>query len=314
MPQTPQTPQTPPGSQTQPTNVLLICSDEHTRRVLGCYGNALVRTPNLDALAAGGTRFTNAYSPFPICVPARACLATGRYAHQLGTWDNGAPYTGAEAPSWGHRLTAQGHTVTTVGKLHFRSANDPTGFPDQRLPMHVLDGKGDIFGLLRADSPVRPASVRKYANEAGAGESEYTRYDRAIAQEAAQWLTREAVGQAEPWALLVSLVHPHFPLTVPEEYLRLYPPEAVPLPLRGRPEEWPQHLALTWRRRIQALDEPFPEATLRRAIAAYYGMVTFLDEQVGIVLRALAASGQAETTRIVYTTDHGEMLGDHGLW
>src|SRR5215212_3514880 len=104
-----------------PTNLLFICSDEHTAHVLGRYGNRVVRTPNLDALAARGTRFTAAYTPFPICVPARASLATGRYAHQLGIWDNGAPYTGAQAPSWGHRLTARGHEVTTIGKLHYRA-------------------------------------------------------------------------------------------------------------------------------------------------------------------------------------------------
>jgi choline-sulfatase len=101
----------------QRTSLLSICSDEHSPRVLGCGGNPVIRTPNLDALAARGTRFASAYTPFPICVPARACLATGRYAHKLGVRDNGAPYTGREVPSWGHRLTAQGHEVTTIGKL-----------------------------------------------------------------------------------------------------------------------------------------------------------------------------------------------------
>ena len=163
---------------------------------MGACGNSVIRTPTLDALAARGTRFASAYTPFPICVPARACLATGRYAHRLGIWDNGAPYTGREAPSWGHRLTAQGHEVTTIGKLHYRSVEDDTGFPNQRLPMHVVDGVGDVFGLLRADSPVRPGSVRKPVLEAGAGDSEYTRYDRAIAAEAERWLHDHAVGNA----------------------------------------------------------------------------------------------------------------------
>ncbi|HEV2121410.1 MAG TPA: sulfatase-like hydrolase/transferase, partial [Chloroflexota bacterium] len=275
------------------------------------------------------TRFSSAYTPFPICVPARACLATGRYAHQLGIWDNGAPYTGREAPSWGHRLTAQGHEVTTIGKLHYRSVEDDTGFPDQRLPMHVVDGKGDVFGLLRADSPVRPGSVRKPVEEAGPGESEYIRYDRATAAEAERWLrahgsSSTAAGNTtsggdpantqRPWALFVSFVTPHFPLVVPQEYFDLYPLDSVPLPRCGTPDTWTKHPAMQWKRRIQAIEEPFDETTLRRAIAAYYGMVTFLDEQIGRVIRALEAAGLAGTTRIVYTTDHGEMLGDHGLW
>lgn len=303
----------------QPTNVLFICSDEHSPRVLGCGGNPIIRTPNLDALAARGTRFTSAYTPFPICVPARACLATRRYAHQLGIWDNGAPYTGREAPSWGHRLTARGHEVTTIGKLHYRSVEDDTGFPDQRLPMHVVDGVGDVFGLLRADSPVRPGSVRKPVQEAGPGDSEYIRYDRAIATEAERWLHDHAASHTtspapKPWALFVSFVNPHFPLTVPQQYFDLYPPESVPLPRCWTPDTWSTHPAIQWKRRIQAIEQPFDEPTLRRAIATYYGMVTFLDEQVGRVLRALEDAGLATTTRIIYSTDHGDMLGDHGLW
>jgi choline-sulfatase len=101
---------------------------------------------------------------------------------------------------------------------------------------------------------------------------------------------------------------------VPQEYFDLYPPETVPLPRCGTPLMWSDHPAMRWKRHMQAIEEPFGEPTLRRAIAAYYGMVTFLDEQVGRVLRALEAAGLAESTRVIYSTDHGEMLGEHGLW
>lgn len=298
-----------------PTNVLVIMSDQHSRAVAGCYGDPVVHTPHLDALAARGTRFTSAYCPVPICVPARASFATGRYAHQIGAWDNAAPYTGAEAASWGHRLTEQGHRVTTIGKLHHRRVEDPLGFPDQRLPMHVLDGVGDLYGSLRGDMPVRPES-RQHVLEAGVGEAPYIGYDRAIADEAAGWL-REA-GRAredgQPWALFVSFATPHFPLIVPEEYFSRYPLDSVPLPVAWTPEEWTHHPMLERQRRMQALDEPFDEATVRNAIAAYYGLVTFLDEQIGRVLAALDEAGLREDTRIIYTSDHGEMLGAHGLW
>ncbi len=299
----------------RPSNVLVIMSDQHSRRIAGCYGDPVVRTPNLDALAAGGARFTAAYCPTPICVPSRASFATGRYGHQIGAWDNAAPYTGAAAASWGHRLTGQGHRVTTIGKLHHRRADDPDGFPDQRLPMHVLDGVGDLYGLLRGEMPVRPQS-RQHVLEAGIGEAPYIRYDRASAAEAARWL-REAGGrrgEEPPWALFVSFATPHFPLLAPEEYCNRYPPETLPLPVAWTPAEWTRHPALERQRRLQALDAPFDEATIRNAIAAYYGLVTFLDEQIGLVLAALDAAGLREETRIIYTSDHGEMLGAHGLW
>jgi choline-sulfatase len=308
--------------ETRPTNLLFICSDEHTRKALGCYGASFVKTPNLDALAARGTRFTNAYTNTPICVPARACLATGRYAHRIDSWDNATPYVGTEAPSWGHRLTEQGHRVTTIGKLHYRKVDDPSGFPEQRLPMHVLDGVGDLYGLLRGEMPVRPQS-RNQVLDAHAGEVEYTRYDRAIAQEAAQWLREagasagqslESSGEKKPWALFVSFVEPHFPLAAPQEYLDLYPPDSLPLPVNWHPNDWPHHPAIDAKRAQQALDKGFDERTLRNALATYYAMVTLLDAQIGSVLNALREAGLEESTRIVYTTDHGDMMGEHGLW
>lgn len=296
-----------------PKNMLFIMSDQHSPHVVGCYGNDVVQTPNMDSLAARGTRFAHAYTPNPICVPARASFATGRYSHEIGVWDNAKPYIGTEAPSWGHRLTSQGHHVTTVGKLHYRRVDDPSGFPDQRLPMHVLEGVGDLFGLLREDMPVRPES-RQHVLDAGVGDSEYIRYDRAIARESARFLREEGAGHDKPWALFVSFVTPHFPLMAPAEYVDRYALDSLPFPIQGSPEEWPRHPALEAHRRSAAVDEPFDERTVRNAIAVYYGMVSFLDEQIGVVLEALDQAGLADDTRVIYTSDHGEMLGEHGLW
>ena len=93
---------------TEQTNFLVVMSDEHTRNILGCYGNPHVRTPNMDRLAARGTLFRNAYTPCPICVPCRASFATGDYVHRIGHWDNAFPYYG-EPPSWGRDLQQAGH-------------------------------------------------------------------------------------------------------------------------------------------------------------------------------------------------------------
>ena len=125
-----------------PANLLFILSDEHSRRVLGCYGHPMIRTPNLDRLAASGVRFTDAYTNSPICVPARAALATGRYVHQIRFWDNAIAYDGS-VPSWHHRVLDAGHEVVSIGKLHFRSADDDNGFTDEVMPLHVVDGIGD---------------------------------------------------------------------------------------------------------------------------------------------------------------------------
>jgi choline-sulfatase len=113
---------------------------------------------------------------------------------------------------------------------------------------------------------------------------------------------------------MVSFATPHFPLVVPARYFNLYPPDSLPLPVQWRPEEWSRHPVLELKRRLEALDRPFDERTIRNAMAAYYGLVTFLDEQIGIVLQGLREAGFAENTRIIYTSDHGEMLGEHGCW
>ena len=154
-----------------PTNLVFIMSDEHNRRVLGCQGHPMIRTPNLDRLAAGGVRFTDAYCNSPICVPSRASFATGRYVHRIRFWDNAMPYDGI-VPSWGHRLGEAGHEAVSIGKLHFRSAEDRNGFTEEIMPLHVVDGLGDLLGLIREDAPPRKAAALKLAEEAGPGDSD----------------------------------------------------------------------------------------------------------------------------------------------
>lgn len=296
-----------------PSNTLFLCSDEHQRAIAGCYGNPLVRTPNLDKLAARARVFDNAYCNAPLCVPARASMATGRYAHEVHSWCNTTGYDGRHAQSWGHRLASQGHDVTTIGKLHYHSEAAPTGFADQRIPMHLNNGRGDVRGLLRGRMPASKG-FSKHVAEARAGESAYTRYDEGIAAHAVHWLQHESRGHAKPWALFVSFLSPHYPLAVPKRFLDLYSPEAMPLPMKHRKRDWPEHPALAIYRRLRDHDEEYDEATLRRAIATYYGLVSFVDEQIGKVLQALEATGDLANTNILYTSDHGEHLGNHGLW
>lgn len=297
-----------------PSNLLLITSDQHRRSAAGCYGHPLAHTPNLDALAARGVRFDAAYCNFPICVPSRASLATGRYAHELGVWDNAAPYIG-QRPSWGHRLVEHGNPVTTIGKLHFRRPGDDTGFPDQRIPMHVKEGVGDLYGSLRPDVPRQ----RNYLNTAAnprVGESEYMRYDAATTRQAIDWLATAAQRHTSPWCLWVSYTLPHSPFVASAEDIARYPLEDMELPINFRSADWPRHPHVDYIReqRIQSPDEELDETLVRRTIATYLAMCTYLDRQIGAVLAALTEQGLDTSTRVIYTSDHGEMLGDHGMW
>ncbi len=296
-----------------PKNVLYIMSDEHNPKVLACDGHPLVKTPNLDRLAAAGTRFVNAYTTCPICVPARASLATGRYVHEIGYWDNAIAYDG-HIPGWGHRLQQARHRVTSIGKLHYRNETDPTGFDEQIIPMHVVDGIGDLLGSVRDILPVRTKSL-EVAEKIGPGDSPYIRYDRQITENACRWLGEEARKYgARPWVLFVSFALPHFPFIAPPEFYDLYPPDQIPLPKACREEERPRHPWLEALRACNISDQGFDDGKRRIAIANYFGMCSYLDDNIGKVLSALGEAGLSDSTRVIYTTDHGDNLGARGLW
>ncbi len=297
-----------------PSNVLFIFSDEHDPRYMGCSGHPFVRTPNLDRLAERGTRFANAWTPCPVCVPARASLATGRYVHEIGYWDNAIAYDG-RVPSWGHRLQAAGRPVEAIGKLHYHSEADPTGFDRQHEPMHILDGIGQLWGSVRDPMPESGPPSALY-EKVGAGTSSYNRYDQRIGHLAQEWLEQRAGAPTpEPWLLFVGFVAPHMPLVVPQEYLDLYPLEAIALP-KLLPRDgfarhpWIERMASHWDH-----DATMGSDDRRRlAIACYFGLITYLDTQIGLLLEVLERTGLAATTRVIYSTDHGDNLGTRGLW
>jgi choline-sulfatase len=297
----------------QPSNILFIMSDEHNPKMLGGAGNPMVRTPHLDALAARGTRFTCAYTNSPICVPARASFATGRYVHDIGYWDNAIAYDG-RVPGWGHRLQATGHRVEAIGKLHYRNAEDPTGFDRQTEPMHIKDGIGQVWGSIRDPLPVKDGA-QQMLTEIGPGESGYNRYDMRIADRACAWLHDQAPQPGHrPWVLYLGFVAPHFPLVVPQEYFDLYPLDRIEMPKLLPRDGYRHHPWIRAMDDFQHVDREFDDDTRRRAIAAYFGLCTFVDAQIGRVLAALAATGLEATTRVIYSSDHGDNVGARGLW
>jgi len=294
-------------------NFLVIMMDELSRDGVGCYGGTAI-TPNFDKLAASGVRFDNAYTPSPICVPARAAFQSGQYVFQNRCWTNAQPYTG-EQGGWAHRLKAEGHETVSIGKLHYRSTDDDNGYAREIVPLHVRGGLGWVHGLLRRQDHTcfNPAS---YAADVGAGDDHYTDYDHRVRDEAVAWLRDEGAAKRDkPWAAFVSFLRPHYPLRCPKEWLDLYDPERLP-PIRfdGARAEY-RHPVLNAFRSYNDYDDYFADDAHRNlARACYFGLCSFVDDLVGDVLRALEASGAAERTAVVLTSDHGDMNGHRGLW
>ena len=207
-----------------------------------------------------------------------------------------------------------GHRVDSIGKLHFRDADAPTGFDEQILPMHVVNGTGDILGSVRDPLPVRHKS-KALSEQLGPGETGYTAYDRQISGAAVEWL-KEAGGRrgAKPWVLFVSFVCPHFPLVAPEAFFNLYDPAAIPLPKACRSEDRDDHPWIAAFRKCFTHDDYFDDDKRRLAIASYLGLCSFVDANVGQVLAALEGNGLTGDTRIIFLSDHGDNLGARGLW
>lgn len=291
----------------RPPNFLVIISDEHRKDALGCAWHPLVHTPHLDRLAARGTRFTNAYTSSPMCVPTRAALACGDYVHRTGFWDSATPYDGSAA-TWMHRVRDAGHEMVSIGKLHFRSGEDDNGFSEEILPMHVVGGVGWMAALLREDPPAYDAAA-ELAADSGPGSSSYTDYDLAITAAATDWIAARRNAE-RPWAAFVSLVSPHFPLRAPQEFYNLYADADFDL----EPQQLPDHPEIRNLARFFDYERHFTAETRHAAMAGYFGLTSFLDDCVGEILATLEESGQAEDTVILYLSDHGELLGDKGMW
>lgn len=294
-------------------NVLVIMSDQHDPRWMGAAGSDLVKTPHLDALARDGAHFTNAVSPSPICVPARAAFATGQHVHQVRCWDNAIAYDGT-VPSWGHALQKAGIAVDSVGKLHYRDASPNGGFDHQHIPMHIFNGHGMVYGSIRDPLTEIPITRRMLGDHVGVGDSKYTKYDRASTDIAVDWIKAHGERGA-PWALFVGLVAPHPPFIVPQRYMDMYPPEKLP-PVKLDPAKgYARHPWVEIQERLWPHESMFhDEAERQRAQSAYFGLCSYLDDNVGRILSALEAAGAEDDTLVVYTSDHGENLGARGLW
>ena len=234
--------------------------------------------------------------------------------HRHRAWDNAIAYDGG-IQGWAHALRRRGHHVASIGKLHYRGQPDEDyGFTESLLPMHITGGVGDVTHLVRDPDDIRTTGKNLIAS-AGPGESSYTLYDRQVAAAAQVWLRETGTRRhARPWVLFVSMVAPHFPLTAPPEHYYRYIGQDLPRPKLYDLAERPDHPYVRIYARRSDYDRHISgPADLQRALAGYFGLVSFLDEQIGKILAVLSETGLADTTRVIYTSDHGDNLGARGL-
>jgi len=292
-------------------NFLVVMSDQHDPMRSSTYGHPFVQTPNMDRLAREGITFRYAYCNTPLCAPGRISFMTGRYVHHIGTWDNATPQP-SDLVTWAHRLRALGYDAVLSGKMHFLGPDKLHGFREQiAFDLHGSQ-RHEIFAWDEADGPITPAREWRHVAEAGKGTSKVIENDDR-AEAAALAYLRDPARREQPFALCVGFIAPHDPWFAPEPYFSKYYPDVdMPNIPAGHLESLPPAASVLRTRHRMA--GPFTDEEIRRTRAAYYGMTTRLDEQIGRLLDCLDEQGLADNTVVVYTSDHGEMLGEHGLW
>jgi choline-sulfatase len=294
-------------------NILILMADQLSALALPAYGNRIAKTPNIDALAEGGTVFENAYCNSPLCAPSRAVFVYGRLPSGTGVFDNAAEFP-SHVPTFAHYLRAAGYRTILTGKMHFCGPDQLHGF-EERLTT-------DIYPADYAWTPdwtrfaERPDWYHTMDSVTQAGPCARTNqidYDEEVVFTARQRLFDIARGSdTRPFCMVVSLTHPHDPFTITEEYWGRYREADIPPPrLQADPAD-PHAQRL---RHVIGLDlQPVTAAQTRAARRAYYGEVSYVDDNIGRVMEALRAAKLADDTIVLVIADHGEMLGERGLW
>ena len=293
-------------------NIVFLFSDEHAGQVMGHRGHPVVQTPNFDQLAEHSYTFDNAYCNYPICTPSRLSMLTGRYAHQIDAWDLGV-IPNREHKTWGDYLSKVGYETILCGRTHFNGSDRLNGFSTR-----LLDDLPRWYSR-NGRPPNRSEDARRGSNshvaECGPGDHEHTRYDRTVTDLAVDFLHKKASSSEEkPFLLYCGYMHPHFPLIAPNEFYSMYDPSTLPLPDTWNEPLETQHPIIQHHRWSWRNDIPPPEEIVRCALASYYALVSCLDAHIGRIIEAIDSTSLCEDTVIIYTSDHGEMAGHHGMW
>ncbi|MBT3270051.1 sulfatase-like hydrolase/transferase [Candidatus Poribacteria bacterium] len=307
-------------------NILFLMPDQLRHDFLGCYGASFARTPNIDALAANGVRYDRAYSPSPVCVPARASLLTGMDALKTGVADNGSwlrpDLVDCGVRTWPDILGEAGYYTAAVGKMHFYPWNSSLGFAyrvaaeDKRW----LEVRDDYWHFLHE------RGLRKYHGNEHDGYQENrgaivsklpwdAYWDRYVGQEACRFIRNH--GRDGPWAMMVGFPGPHCPYDPCPEFLDAFDPADMPDSVPEAPDQPPAFRDANVRGNRAPWNgvdyAEFTEAHKKKIRAHYSAMVAQIDHEVGEIVHALRDAGQLDNTLIIFASDHGDYLGDHGL-
>lgn len=298
---------------TQP-NILFVQVDQLTAASLRAYGDTVCHAPNLDQLAATGTVFETAYCNFPLCAPSRFSMAAGQLCSTIGAYDNAAEMP-ASIPTYAHYLRAAGYQTALSGKMHFIGPDQYHGFEKRLTPdLYPAD-----FSWVPnwEDEGDRDTNDQRSVLVSGVCErSVQIDFDEMVTAQAVQHLYNLARSDdTRPFFLQVSYTHPHEPYLCRKEYWDLY--DDVDIPLPSVPALSAQQHDAHARRLLadfNMLDMQFADQDIARARRAYYGSISYIDEMIGTLFATLDAIGKAEDTVLIFTSDHGEMLGERGMW
>jgi len=285
----------------RPPHILLVVVDQLSALFLRAYGHPVTKTPTIDRLAQEGVLFENAYTPSPLCSPARASLMTGLLPSRTGAYDNAAEL-GSSIPTFAHALRLEGYRTCLSGKMHFVGPDQLHGFgwtPDWRRGTERIDW------WYHNASSVKEAGTAEITNQLD--------YDDEVAFLAVRRLFDHARYEPDvPLLLCVSFTHPHDPYVARPRHWDLYDDHEIDLPAAPTPALDPHSRRL--REASLITEAQITDADVRAARHGYYASLSYADEKVAELLDALAASGLADDTVTIFTSDHGDLLGEHGLF
>ena len=296
-------------------NILIVMADQLAPAFLPIHGGKVVKAPNIEALAASGVVFDSAYCNSPLCSPSRAIFMSGRLPSKTGVYDNAAEFR-ADIPTYAHHLRLLGYRTVLSGKMHFCGPDQLHGF-EHRLTTDIYPA--DYGWTPDWDRPLdRPSWYHNMNSVTEAGLCVRTNqldFDDEVIFTCERALYDHARSpDKRPFLLVASLTHPHDPFAIPKKYWNLYRNEEIELPDAAIPIEQldPHSLRL---RHVCAMDSTaITEAQIRAARRAYYGAISYVDDNLGRLMRALRETKFADDTIVMLLSDHGEMLGERGLW
>jgi choline-sulfatase len=292
-----------------------LMADQLTARALPAYGNRIAKTPHIDALAKTGVVFDSFYCNSPLCEPSRLSFLSGRQVSAIGAYDNAAEFP-AQVPTFAHYLRRAGYQTVLSGKMHFCGADQLHGF-EERLTTDIYPAD---FGWTPDWNRFehRPSWYHTMDSVTQAGPCTRTNqidFDDEVVFQARQKLFDIARAKdRRPFCMVASMTHPHDPYVIPRGYWDRYAGVDIDMPrVRIPVDELDPHSRRL--RHVCGLDlQPVNDAQVRAARRAYYGALSYVDDQVGVLLAALVDARFADNTIVLLLADHGDMLGERGLW